>query len=258
MTILEAEPTAASARVARVEQPYLSIIIPAYNEERRLPATLSEVHRFVQADGRPAEVIVAENGSVDGTAEVVREFQSSHPYVHLINHLPKGKGLAVREGMLAARGRYRFLCDADLSMPLSYLPAFLVELEHGADVAIGSREIEGAERIGEPYHRHLMGRIYAAVVKLMALPGFEDTQCGFKCFTAQAAGDCFERARLTGWGFDPEVLYIARKLDYRVVEVPIEWHYNPDSRVRPISDALQMVRDVLLIRWMDWRGAYDG
>ncbi len=236
----------------------LSIIIPAYNEERRLPATLDEIAHWLASWKETAEVIVVENGSTDRTAEVVQAYQQEHAFVRLIGGLPAGKGGAVRKGMLAARGIRRFLCDADLSMPIRDLDKFLSPEMAPVDVAVGSREAPGARRVGEPRRRHLMGRVFNAIVRWIALPGIEDTQCGFKLFGARAAQDLFRRARLTGWGFDVEVLYIARRRGYQIREVPIEWHYNADSRVKPIHDSLAMLRDLFLIRYYDSRGFYHG
>jgi glycosyltransferase involved in cell wall biosynthesis len=244
------------AHGSRIE-PLLSIVIPAYNEEQRLPRTLEEIASWVETFGEPTEVIVVENGSTDGTVKVVRAFQATHPFVSLIRDVPRGKGRAVREGMLSARGALRFLCDADLSMPIQQIERFLPTIDAGAEVAIGSREAPGARRFGEPGYRHLMGRVFNLVVKLVALPDLEDSQCGFKLFSSRAAEEVFNTARMEGWGFDPEVLFIARKRGYRIVEVPIDWHFNADSRVRPVHDTLAMVRDVLMIRLNDWRGEYD-
>lgn len=249
------------------DPPMLSIVIPAYNEERRLPRTLADITAWVAQRGEPIEVIVAENASTDHTADVVRTFQRDHPFVHLIEGLPKGKGIAVRAGMLAARGRWRFLCDADLSMPVAELGKFLgppapvamanLNRLDARNVAIGSREAPGARRFNEPAYRHLMGRVYNAVVQLLALPGLHDTQCGFKMFPAEVAEDVFRLATLKGWGFDPEVLFIARKRGYTISEVPIDWYYTSDSRVRPVHDTLQMLRDLVVIRLNDWRGVYN-
>lgn len=237
--------------------PSLSIIIPAYNEERRLPRTLAAIAQWVAEWRQPVEVIVVENGSTDRTAAVVTEFRRTHPYVWLIEGLPAGKGGAVRTGMLAAGGARRFLCDADLSMPIGDLAKFLSPEVSGAPVLVGSREAPGARRIGEPRRRHVMGRVYNWLVRLIALPGIADSQCGFKLFTATAAEYVFPRARLAGWGFDVEVLYLARKGGFAIREIPIEWHYNADSRVRPIHDSLSMLRDLFRIRYYDCRGWYD-
>jgi glycosyltransferase involved in cell wall biosynthesis len=234
----------------------LSIIIPAFNEERRLPATLAAVERWIEASGLAVELIVVENGSSDRTVEIARDFAARASHIRVISGLPRGKGIAVREGMLAAGGALRFLCDADLSMPIADIERFFPAIEAGADVAIGSREAAGARRFGEPGHRHLMGRVFNGIVKLLAVPGIEDTQCGFKLFRAEAAEDLFRRARLTGWGFDPEILYLARKHGYKVQEIPIDWHYDADSRVQALRDPLHMIRDLLRIRLNDWRGSY--
>jgi dolichyl-phosphate beta-glucosyltransferase len=235
----------------------LSIIIPAYNEERRLPDTLRAIAAWVEGHDRAVEVVVVENGSTDRTVEVVEAFQAQYPFIQLVQGLPPGKGRAVREGMLAATGERRLLCDADLSMPIGEAAKFLPPHTDGVDVVVGSREVPGARRIGEPAHRHVMGRAFNLIVKAVALPGIEDSQCGFKLFTAPAAERVFRLARLKGWGFDPEVLYIARKHGYRLRELPIEWHFNADSRVRPVHDSLAMVRDLFRIRIYDWRGYYD-
>lgn len=239
------------------ERPFLSIIIPAYNEERRLPGTLQTIWDYLATQDYSAEIIVVENGSTDRTADVVREFAKEHPNVRLLTSSPRGKGLAVKTGMLAARGVYRFLCDADLSMPIEELSKFLPPTLDGYQVAIGSREAPGARRYGEPIYRHLMGRAFNWLVKLVAVPGLEDTQAGFKCFTAQAAQDLFTRQTMIGFGFDVEVLFIARKLGYRIVEVPIHWYYKSESRVDPLRDTWRMFREVLQVRWNDLRGVYD-
>ncbi len=239
------------------EPPNLSIIIPAYNEEHRLPGTLAAVASWVEGYAQTAEVIVVENGSTDGTVDVVREFQANCPFLELISGVPRGKGRAIRKGMLAAKGRLRFLCDADLSMPIEQLSRFLPPHANGVDVAIASREVPGAQRFDEPAYRHVMGRVFNWFVKLIALPGLQDSQCGFKLFTAAAAEDVFRSARLEGWGFDPEVLFIARKRGYTIREVPIDWYFNADSRVRLIHDTLSMVQEVLGIRLNDWRGVYN-
>lgn len=239
-----------------MDEPLLSIIIPAHNEERRLPRALEAIDSFLQSWGQSAEVIVVENGSTDRTAEIVEAFARDHPYVRLIRDPQRGKGRAVRQGMLAARGRYRYICDADLSTPIEEVVKFLPpQLDH-FDVAIGSREAPGARRIGEPLYRHLIGRVFNTIVRLLAVPGFQDTQCGFKMFRAEAAEDLFRTQRLDGMSFDVEVLFIARLRGYRIVEVPVTWYFNPESRVRLFRDSLNMFRELLLIRWNAWKGRY--
>lgn len=239
-----------------MSEPFLSIIIPAYNEEHRLPASLEQIDRFLSTQSYTYEVIVVENGSSDHTVEVVEEYQDRYPYLQLIQSTRRGKGLAVKLGMLAAGGQYRFLADADLSMPIEEISLFLPPKLPDFDVAIASRELPGAERIGEPRYRHLVGRVFNALVRWLALPGLNDTQCGFKCFTAEAARAIFPLQTLEGMSFDAEALFIARHLGFRIVEVPIHWYFNPDSRVRLVDDSLRMAGDLLAIRRNAKKGLY--
>ena len=239
------------------DRPFLSIIIPAHNEERRLPRSLEKIVAFLEKQDYQAEVIVVDNGSRDNTSGVVEGFMARYPFISLIREERRGKGLAVKLGMLAARGEYLFLCDADLSMPIEEVAKFLPPQLEDYDVAIASREVEGARRYGEPPHRHLMGRVFNLIVRLLAVRGFQDTQCGFKCFRREVARDIFSRQTMEGWGFDVEVLFIAQKRGYRIVEVPINWYYMANSRVRPIRDSIRMFREVLQVRINDWRGVYD-
>ena len=231
---------------------FLSVIIPAHNEEHRLPPTLKTVDAFLERQPYASEILVVENGSQDLTAVVTDAFAADHPRVRLLQEHGRGKGLAVRAGMLHAAGQYRFICDADLSMPIEELPKFLPPKRSDYDIAIGSREAPGAHRFNEPAFRHIQGRIFSELVKLLALPGFEDTQCGFKCFRGEAAADLFGAQVFDGMSFDVEVLYIARMRGYRVQEVPIDWYYRSESRVQPLADPLRMLADILRIR-RNWR-----
>jgi glycosyltransferase involved in cell wall biosynthesis len=236
---------------------FLSLIIPAHNEEHRLPPTLKAINAYLDRQRYAAEVIVVENGSQDLTAVVAEAFAADHPRVRLLRERGRGKGLAVRRGMLEAEGEYRFICDADLSMPITELAKFLPPALSDYEVAIGSREAPGARRFNEPPYRHIQGRVFSNLVKLFALPGFEDTQCGFKCFTAAAALDLFSVQRFDGMSFDVEVLYIARQRGYTIREVPIDWYYRSESRVHPLADPMRMLRDILTIR-RNWRqGVYS-
>ena len=237
---------------------FLSLIIPAHNEERRLPPTLKAIDAFLDRQSYESEVLVVENGSQDLTAVVTEAYAGDHPRVSLLREHGRGKGLAVRRGMLAAQGQYRFICDADLSMPIEELPKFLPPVVDDYDVAIGSREAPGARRFNEPMFRHVQGRVFSDLVKFFALPGFEDTQCGFKCFRAQAAEDLFAVQRFDGMSFDVEVLYIARQRRYRILEVPIDWYYRSESRVQPLADPLRMLFDILTIRRNWSAGRYAG
>ena len=233
----------------------LSVIIPAYNEETRLNQTLEKVSDYLQAQTYSYEVIVVENGSSDQTLAIAEEFAEGHQFFRVIQS-KKGKGMAVRTGMLAANGEYRFMCDADLSMPIEELAHFIPPLGPEADVVIGSREAEGAARYDEPSNRHWGGRLINLVIRVLALPGLHDTQCGFKSFTAIAAEDLFSEQTVMGWSFDIEVLYVARKRGYSMVEIGIPWYYSAQSHVRPVRDAIKMMLDICMIRVNDLRGKY--
>lgn len=234
----------------------LSIIIPAHNEEQRLPGSLDKIVAFLEEQDYEAEVIVVENASQDNTAGVVEEFVARYPLISMVREERPGKGLAIKLGMLAGRGEYLFFCDADLSMPIEEVARFLPPALDDYDVAIASREVEGARRYGEPDYRHLMGRVFNFLVRLLTVPGFQDTQCGFKCFRRAVARDIFPYQTIEGWGFDVEVLFIAHKRGYRIVEVPINWYYMANSRVSPIKDTLMMLGELLKVRLNDWRGMY--
>lgn len=230
-------------------QPFLSVVIPAYNEESRIEATLEQVHAYLSLQSYPWEIVVADDGSIDGTAELVAAFAGKNAGVRLLHLEHRGKGWAVRQGMLAAEGAYRFLCDADLSMPVEQIGRFLGPEFEGVDILVGSRELEQSRRFGEPARRHLMGRVFNLLIRALALPGIGDTQCGFKLFRAETTVALFERQTLWGFAFDVEVLYLARQHGLVVREVAIDWHYREGSKVRPLRDALVMARDVIKVRW---------
>ncbi|MBI2172305.1 MAG: glycosyltransferase family 2 protein [Chloroflexi bacterium] len=236
--------------------PSLSIVIPAYNEEARILLTLAQVTHYLESQPYAWEIVVANDGSADDTPRLVEEFARSHPQVSLLNLPHRGKGGAVRSGMLHARGERRFLCDADLSMPIDQLDRFLTPEMAGYDIVLGSREAPGARRINEPGRRHLLGRAFNLMVRFFAVRGIRDTQCGFKCFRAEAAEALFPLQRTEGFGFDVEVLFLAQRLGMRLVEMPIDWYYRSHSKVRPLRDALAMTRDILRVRWRAMRGQY--
>jgi dolichyl-phosphate beta-glucosyltransferase len=235
----------------------LSVVIPAYNEELRLGRTLMQLTGFLRTQPWTWEIRVVDDGSADDTRRVAEEASGAEPRVILQCEPHRGKGGAVKAGMLGGRGQYRFLCDADLSMPVHELPRFLPPRLTDFDIAIGTREGAGARRVGEPILRHLTGRAFNFTVKRLVHAGFEDTQCGFKMFTARAVKAVFPRVTVDGWAFDIEVLTIARRSGLCVVEVPIEWHYREDSRLAMTRDAIGMLREVLRIRTRAKRGLYD-
>jgi len=240
-----------------VENPLLSIIIPALNEERRLPPSLEKIDAFLKTQPFSAEVIVVDNGSKDRTAEIVRDFSVEHPYVRLIQLKERGKGRAVKAGMLEAKGDYRFICDTDLSMPIEEIVKFLPPHSDGYDISIATREGKDARRIDEPEYRHFMGRVNNLIIKFTAVRGFEDTQCGFKMFNRESAEDLFGVQLMNGIGFDVEILFIAKRRGYKIREVPITWYFDPDSKIRLVQDSLNMLREIWEIR-QNWRkGLYE-
>jgi len=191
---------------------------------------------------------VVDDGSTDSTVEVVRNLAKSEERLRLIEEPHRGKGGAVRSGMLAAKGEFRFLCDADFSMPPSEIDRFLPPYIEPCDIAIATREGPGAVRVGEPSHRHLMGRVFNGLIQYMLLPGIEDSQCGFKCFSARAAEFLFSRQTIEGFAFDVEILFLAREQGMKLVEVPITWYYMDASSVRPVRDTWRMGRAAFDIR----------
>jgi dolichyl-phosphate beta-glucosyltransferase len=229
--------------------PDVSIVIPAFDEARRLPASLDRIQRFVEEQRLKVEVIVVDDGSRDGTAAVVRERVTRWPQLRLVvaGH-NGGKGAAVRLGMAAAGGRYRVFSDADLSVPIDDLEKLLKPLREGAGVAIASRALQGSEiELHQPWYRETMGKIFNRLVRIFVLGGVHDTQCGFKAFTAEVAERVFPPLQTRGFGFDVEVLYRAKQDGYRIVEVPIRWINSPQSRVHPIRHSMAMFFELLAI-----------
>ena len=239
--------------------PFLSIVIPAHNEETRLPASLAQINAFLQQQDYSSEVIIVENGSKDHTFEVAKGFAESFSRIRVIQSPEnmRGKGLAVKQGMQAAQGEWRFICDADLSMRIEEIVRFLPPASDGFDLIIASREAPGAQRVDEPEYRHMIGRINNWIIKLAALADFEDTQCGFKMFSRSAALDLFGVQKMNGIGFDVELLYIAKRRGYKIKEVPITWYYDPYSTMRLWDDSIHMLREIWDIRQNWRRGDYE-
>ena len=215
--------------------PVLSVVVPAFNESARIFSTINDIRDELDRLGGEAELIVVDDGSVDETGAIVTEAARSDGRVKLVRAAHAGKGATVRRGMLEACGTWRFLADADLSMPISELKRFLDAAAKGVDIVIGSREAEGARRVGEPWSRHVIGRVFNWAVKLLVLRGIGDTQCGFKLFSARAAQLLFPLQQLDGFGFDVEILFLARRAGLVVREIPITWVYGRESKVNVVS-----------------------
>jgi dolichyl-phosphate beta-glucosyltransferase len=241
------------------EYPQYSIVIPAYNERARIPATLDAVVTCIRARGWSAEVVVVNDGSRDGTAEVVKEFAARAPEVRLLeNPGNRGKGYSVRNGLLHSFGNVVMFTDADLSAPIEEAEGLFEAIRHGADIAIGSRWLERTRQtIRQPLYRQLFGRCFNAVTRtVMGLP-FADTQCGFKAFTRAAAQTVFQLQTIERWGFDPEILFIALKRGFKIVEVPVSWAHDERTRISYLKDGMRMLEDIAQVRWNALLGRYD-
>ncbi|SFS13227.1 Glycosyltransferase involved in cell wall bisynthesis [Granulicella pectinivorans] len=242
-----------------MSQPRLSIVIPAYNESARIENTLARVMHCVYARNWDAEVMVVNDGSSDDTAAIVERWMLDHPRLRLIqNPGNKGKGFSVRNGLLQAAGEIVMFTDADLSSPIEEAELLIAAIDKGADVAIGSRWLDPAKQTThQPLYRRFFGRCFNAVTRLaMGLP-FKDTQCGFKAFRWPAAQVIFRLQRIERWGFDPEILFIARKLKMKVVEVPVSWGHDERSRISYLKDGMKMLEEILEIRKNYLLGRYD-
>ena len=235
----------------------VSIVVPAYNEAARIGSTLASLCEHLQQRPWDWEIRVVDDGSTDRTAAIAETFAAEEPRLVVQREPHRGKGGAVKAGLSAAKGWYRFMCDADLSMPIAELKSFLPPLLDGYDVAIGTREGAAARRVGEPSSRHLVGRMFNLCVQRLVLPGIQDSQCGFKMFTAQAVRTILPHTTVDGWAFDVEMLAIARANGLRIVEVPIEWHYRSESRLSISRDGLRMLGEILTIRSRAAGGAYQ-
>jgi dolichyl-phosphate beta-glucosyltransferase len=258
------------------DQPFLSVVVPAYNEERRLPETLAQILAYLKRQAYRSELIVADDGSTDRTAALVEELAAQRTELGggkigmrllVLDH--RGKGFAVRAGALAAHGEYVLLCDADLATPIEEWEKLYRKFAEGYEVVIGSREGLGARRLGEPWYRHVMGRVFNFIVRVVAVGGIQDTQCGFKALRLPVAFDLFRRVRIYGddapvvhgaavTAYDVELLFLANRRGYRIAEVPVMWRYGTETKVSPLRDSLRNLRDVLTVRWYALRGRYQG
>jgi dolichyl-phosphate beta-glucosyltransferase len=236
-----------------IDQPdgvYLSLIIPAYNEALRLRPSLEKVLAYLRSRDFTSEIIIVDDGSSDGTADVAREVLEGHADYRLLRNEPnRGKALSVKRGLLEGRGQVLLFSDADLSTPIEEADKLLAEIRAGADVAIASRQLPGSKlTVHQPWYRELGGRMFGLLNRLILLPGIPDSQCGFKAFTRAAAHRILAHQKLTGWAFDAELMYIARQLGLKIAQVPVTWINDPNSKVKMLTDGMRMVRDLLRVK----------
>ncbi len=237
---------------------FLSIVIPAYNEEKRVLPTLSKICAYLSNQSFPYEIIVVDDGSTDATLQMVKNFAcSDRRVIVLANEKNSGKGYSVKKGMLSAKGEYVFFTDADLSTPIEEIEKCLPYLNNGYDVVIGSRSIPGSDiTVHQPWYREKMGKIFNFMVSLVLVKGIIDTQCGFKGFKKKAVKTVFSRCSIDGFSFDVEALYLSRKFNLKIKEVPIRWENSALSKVNPVRHSLQMFRDLFRIKMKDLKGCY--
>jgi glycosyltransferase involved in cell wall biosynthesis len=239
--------------------PYsISIVIPAYNEGARLAATMDRILNFIEQEGWDAEVIVVNDGSSDNTADIVRQYAQKNEIVRLVqNPGNRGKGYSVRNGVMNANGRIILFTDADLSSPIEEAPKLLEAIHSGADVAIGSRWMRSElQTKRQSVARQALGRAFNRLLRAVLRLDFKDTQCGFKAFRRNTARAVFSLQKIERWGFDPEVLFLAHRAGFKIVEIPVRWGHDAGTRINPIADGSRMVGDMLRIRWNSIAGRY--
>ncbi|MEN6403300.1 MAG: dolichyl-phosphate beta-glucosyltransferase [Armatimonadia bacterium] len=229
---------------------HLSLIIPAYNEALRLPPTLTRVLEYLSAQPFTTELIIVDDGSSDGTGEVAAAAIRDFPLHRIVRNEPnRGKALSVKRGLLEGRGKYLLFSDADLSTPIEEAGKLLAELEAGADVAIASRQLpDSVLTVHQPWYREFAGKMFGWINQIILLPGIPDSQCGFKAFRREAAHEILSHQKLSGWAFDAELMFIARKLGLKIAQVPVTWTNDPNSKVKMLRDGFKMVMDLFRIR----------
>lgn len=235
----------------------LSIVIPAFNEEKRILSTLDHIVSYLKKYKLRFEIIVVDDGSQDKTVKIIQEYIKECPSLRIIeNVINKGKGYSIRNGILQSNGDLILFSDADLSTPIEELPEFLRWLEKDYEIVIGSRALKESIILKQPLYRKIMGIIFNRLVQIISVRGIRDTQCGFKCFKKQVVYDLFSMQKLDRFSFDVEILYLAKKKGYKIKEIPVRWYYNPDSKVKWFKDSIQMFKDIFIIRVNDLLGRY--
>ena len=237
---------------------YLSIIIPAYNEERRIASTLQRMQDYLSTKDFVWEIILVDDGSIDRTSEVARGMIRDERLTVIKNPINQGKGYSVKKGVLASNGEVILFSDADLSTAIEELDKMLLWINNDYDIVIGSRALpESIIAVNQPWYRQTMGRIFNLLVRTFILKGFKDTQCGFKCFKREAAIKVFNLLQLTGFAFDVEILFVARRFGLKIKELPVKWINSPESKVHLVKGSLSMFLELFKIIYYDWRRYYN-
>ena len=230
---------------------YLSVVIPAYNEEKRIGPSLDQMISFLKRQSYAWEIIVVDDGSRDKTSQICAEKLKNFHHQIIRHEKNTGKGAAVRNGMLKAQADFLLFSDADLSTPIEEVGKLIHKLQDGCDLAIGSRALPGSQvEVSQNIIRKTMGKTFNFIARMFAFHSIHDSQCGFKCFKRGVAADLFQRQKLDGFSFDAEIIYLAQKQGYRISEVPVIWRNSPQSRVRMVQDSLGMLQDLLKIYWI--------
>ena len=237
---------------------FLSVVVPAYNEEQRIIASLESIYHYFEQQSYTYELIVVDDGSVDRTVQMVSKLLKQFGRGHLLqNTRNRGKGYSVRQGVLASCGEYVLFSDADLSTPISEVEKLLAVLKGGDDIAIGSRAGKNSQvQVHQPWYREYMGKTFNVIIRMLILSDFHDTQCGFKCFHGEVARRLFAQQTIDHYSFDVEILFLARLHHYRVQEIPVLWFDEPNTRVNAITDSARMLKDVVKIRYNAMLGKY--
>jgi dolichyl-phosphate beta-glucosyltransferase len=245
-------------RAENSESPQYSIVIPAYNEDARIESSLKKIITFIAQHNWHAEIIVVDDGSTDGTLEIVERYAEVNPCIRMVsNPGNRGKGYSVRNGMLHAKGKLLLFTDADLSSPIEEALKLCDAITQGADVAIGSRWLQAKlQTQRQPLYRQLFGRVFNRLLRTMLALPYKDTQCGFKAFTRPAAQAIFPLQQIERWGFDPEVLFLARRFGFKIIEVPVAWAHREGTRINPLSDGPKMLLEMVTVWWNALTGKY--
>jgi len=236
----------------------ISIIIPAFNEEKRISKTIKGIERYLDSKNISYEIIVVDDGSSDNTLNLVKGFSKNNNKITYITYEKNmGKGYAVREGVKNSKGNLILFSDADLSTPITEMEKLIAAIKNGFDISIASRALSNSEIIvSQHFYRKTMGKIFNILVQLLIYRGIKDTQCGFKCFTKKASQEIFKRCKINGFSFDVEALLIGKKLGFKIKDIPVQWVNSPESRVHPIKHSLLMIKELLQIKWNEMKGLY--